>query len=123
LAESVWDETVILDLAHLSGFTGGDPDFECQILDIFLDNAPGYLENLSAIDQENWKTTAHKLKGAARSIGAWALARAAERAEQMGSPEPTNLRRVQIIALLENRLAELIAFIEKHQQILRAKPL
>jgi len=123
LSESVWDETIVLDISHLSGFTGGDPDFECQILDIFLANAPGYLDTLEKTDQEGWKATAHKLKGAARSVGAWALARAAEKAELMGNPETDDPRRTKIIVLLAERMKELVLFIEKHQQALRAKPL
>lgn len=123
MAESAWDETIVLDISHLSGFTGGDPDFECQVLDIFLDNAPGYLEALCQTGQEDWRATAHKLKGAARSIGAWRLARVAERAEHMGSPAVDDPRRKDITKLLGERLADLVRFIRSHQQVLKAKPL
>lgn len=119
MAESNWDETVVLDVSHLSGFTGGDPDFECQVLDIFLDNAPGYLEILLSVEAEDWKTSAHKLKGAARSIGAWRLARAAERAEFMGSPASGDPKRNEVIKSMGERLAELVRFIKDHQLALR----
>lgn len=119
MAESNWDETIVLDLDHLSGFTGGDPDFECQVLDIFVENAPGYLDDLCRIEQENWKMTAHKLKGAARSIGAWRLARAAERAEKMPSPPPEDPRRTEITNLLSQRLQDLTQFIKSRQHALK----
>jgi len=119
LGESKWDEAIILDNSHLSGFTGGDPDFECQVLDIFLANAPNYLEALCATNQVDWKSTAHKLKGAARSIGAWRLARAAERAEHLGSPATGDPRRTEIIKILAERLADLVGYIKNHQKALR----
>jgi len=123
LAESKWDEAVVLDVAHLSGFTGGDPDFESHILGIFVDNAPGYLKALARTEEDGWKTTAHKLKGAARSIGAWNLARAAERAEKMPSPAAEAAERRQILKTLEGRMKNLLHFIETHKKQLMAKPL
>jgi len=116
LAESGWDESVILDIVHLSNFTGNDPDFECQVLDIFMDNAPGYLEALSQTEQDGWKMRAHKLKGAARSIGAWQLARAGERAEQMSNPPAHDPKRIAILKTLEKRLADLGQYIEARKQ-------
>ena len=100
MEETNWDERVILDDCHLSKFTGGDPDFENQILGIFLDNAPKYLVELDTIDVGNWKATAHKLKGAARSIGAWQLARQAERAEHMGAVPRHDDNSVKILVFL-----------------------
>ncbi len=116
MAQPTWDESVILDIAHLSGFTGGDPDFENQVLNIFLDNAPGYLISLSETDTENWKAAAHKLKGAARSIGAWRLACAAERAEKMRAPDQGDNTRAPIIATLQTRMSQLVDFIKIRQR-------
>lgn len=112
MAESDWDETVVLDRAHLAGFTGGDPSFEKQVLGIFVDNAPGYLEILKACDGDNWKSSAHKLKGAARSIGAWRLARAAERAERMPPPMKADSKREALFSDLQERLDSLLAQIK-----------
>jgi HPt (histidine-containing phosphotransfer) domain-containing protein len=78
---SGWDESIVLDTGHLRGFTGGDSDLEAQVLEIFRDNALAYLSALEAADKTNWKGCAHKLKGAARGIGAWRLASLAERVE------------------------------------------
>jgi len=123
VAESGWDETIVLDCEHLSGFTGGDPEFECQILDIFADNAPGYLDTLFAEPNDEWKMCAHKLKGAARSIGAWQMARAAERAEKKAQPQAGSIERKKLREMLYARLAELLIFIKAHQSNLRAKSL
>lgn len=113
MAESDWDETVLLDDDHLSAFTGGDSSFQKQVLKVFLDNAPSYLEILCEPGNENWRTDAHKLKGAARSIGAWRLAREAERAEQLGFPALDDPRRLQIGKELLIRLEETIAVIHQ----------
>lgn len=112
MKESDWDENIVLDDQHLATFTGGDPGFETQILNIFLENAPEYLKALQGTDVSDWKATAHKLKGAARSIGAWNLAREAERAEHMGAPAPQDPSRISIIAELETRLESLVTHIQ-----------
>lgn len=111
MKETDWDETIILDDAHLAAFTGGDPGFEKQILDIFVENTPDYLKALSDTTGTDWKITAHKLKGAARSIGAWNLAREAERAEHLGAPQAGTIKRVTILTELESRLEVLISHI------------
>jgi len=108
VAESNWDETVILDRHHLAGFTGGDTEFEKQVLGIFVDNAPGYLQHLRTCDPGDWKSSAHKLKGAARSIGAWHLARAAERVEHMRALGEDDPKRGPLFDELEGRLTRLL---------------
>lgn len=112
MAESDWDENVLLDTDHLAEFTGGDPVFQKQVLKVFLDNAPTYLDVLCKPGNENWRTDAHKLKGAARSIGAWRLAREAERAEQLGFPASDDPRRASIGAELSVRLSATIEEIQ-----------
>ncbi len=112
MSETDWDESVILDEGHLSTFTGGDPDFENQILNIFLDNAPSYLTALKDVDDGSWKATAHKLKGAARSIGAWRLAREAERAEHLGAPSVGDQKRIATVSELQSRMENLVRHIK-----------
>ncbi|SDD57825.1 Hpt domain-containing protein [Kordiimonas lacus] len=107
MAESDWDESVVLDREHLKGYTGGDAYLARDVLKIFLDNAPLYLDALSSAEGDGWRSSAHKLKGAARGIGAWRLARAAERAEMLGEPAANDPRRGPILDTLKERLAEL----------------
>ncbi len=107
MAESDWDESVVLDREHLKGYTGGDSYLARDVLNIFLENAPLYLDTLSAAAGDGWRSSAHKLKGAARGIGAWRLARAAERAEMLGEPGEDDPRRSPILEVLSERLKEL----------------
>lgn len=112
MAESVWNEKVVLDHKHLTGYTGGDVELARQVLEIFADNAPTYLASLKASDCDSWRQAAHKLKGAARGIGAWRLARAAERAEFMGEPKLEDPKRQAILSELDDRLSQLLAEIK-----------
>ena len=57
---------VLLDLAYLIEMSGGSAEFMLEIFDAFLEQTPGYMENLAnAILAENWKAVAafaHKIK-------------------------------------------------------------
>lgn len=107
-----WDETVILDGNHLQEFTGGDSALQAHVLRIFLDHAPSYLKALCQPSNDNWRADAHKLKGAARSIGAWRLAVEAERAEALGYPALDDPRRSKCSHELLCRLEETISHIK-----------
>lgn len=113
MVESSWDEGTVLDERHLREFTGGDFEFQKQVLGMFLEHAPKYLETLCRSGNDNWRSDAHKLKGAARSIGAWRLAREAERAEQMGYPPEKDPRRARVGKELLVRLEQTILAIQE----------
>lgn len=106
--QPTWDETIVLDADHLAAFTGGDEELRQSVLSVFRDNAPTYLTDLAETDPGNWKQVAHKLKGAARSIGAWQLACAAERAERMAAPAIDTPERKRIILELAKCLEVLM---------------
>jgi HPt (histidine-containing phosphotransfer) domain-containing protein len=73
-----------LDLAHLRRFTLGDQALEQEILGLFIGQAPTTLAALTeAWTDRDWKIAAHTLKGSARAVGAWRVARLAEKAEGM----------------------------------------
>ena len=112
VTKSGWDETVIVDANHLREFTGGDSALQAHVLGIFLDHAPSYLKALCRRGNENWRADAHKLKGAARSIGAWRLAVEAERAEALGYPAQDDPRRSKCVHELLGRLEETISHIK-----------
>ncbi|WP_020401046.1 Hpt domain-containing protein [Kordiimonas gwangyangensis] len=105
--ETGWDESVVLDATHLRGFTGGDTDLEAQVLQIFQESAPTYLVALEAADASAWQGSAHKLKGAARGIGAWRLAVAAERAEHDEKAAGNSQCAAQHFEVLHERLQQL----------------
>lgn len=77
-----------IDWPYLEEATGGDAALEAEVLALFASQARQYLEVLAAhIDDEDWPAHAHKLKGAARSIGARPLAQAAELSEKAAYSE------------------------------------
>lgn len=78
----------LIDWDHLAGFAGGDRTFACEMIALFLENAGPYVDELEARKTyEGWKESAHKIKGAARSIGAGQVDAAAVRAEDLGPEE------------------------------------
>lgn len=84
-------ECMLIDLVHLSKYTLGDRDLECELLGLFRSQSSVYmgrLETAGCLDE--WKEAAHGLKGSAKGIGAWAIADHAETAEQMCSIEPSD---------------------------------
>ncbi len=77
-----------IDLDHLSRYVFGDKALLAEVLGIFRDEAAQISARMTpAMDDDAWRLAAHKLKGAARGIGAFALADAAERAEHAAADE------------------------------------
>jgi HPt (histidine-containing phosphotransfer) domain-containing protein len=73
-----------IDVEHLGRYTLGDKALEKEILGLFLTQMPDLLTSLrNAQSGREWKMAAHSLKGAARAIGAWQMASAAEEAERI----------------------------------------
>jgi HPt (histidine-containing phosphotransfer) domain-containing protein len=74
-----------VDLVHLSRYTGGDPQLNAEILQLFAGQAAELMQKLQTVletrDLKGWKEITHSLKGAARGIGAFAMADAAANAE------------------------------------------
>lgn len=77
-------EPAILDLAHLRRYTLDDVPLQREILGLFRDQVLASVAMLRAScdDKPAWAMAAHTLKGSARSVGAFRLGRAAERAER-----------------------------------------
>ena len=73
--------TAAVDLAHLARYTGGDAALNAEILRLFDSQASEMVARLQSIidarDAKSWKEVTHTLKGAARGIGAFAMADAA----------------------------------------------
>lgn len=63
-----------VDLSYLNDIAGGNVEFVIDMIDIFLEQTPGYFEQLNAaIQQQDWKTTgdmAHKIKPTLVFVGA-----------------------------------------------------
>jgi HPt (histidine-containing phosphotransfer) domain-containing protein len=73
-----------IDRAYLARFTLGNGALEREVLELFAEQAPIYLERLrGARTRTEWLHAAHTIKGSASAVGAWRLARFAEMAEQL----------------------------------------
>ena len=72
----------VIDNDHLGRMTLGDRDLEREVLEIFARQTTLSLNRLVAAEPARAAAIAHTLKGSARGVGAWRVARAAERLEQ-----------------------------------------
>jgi HPt (histidine-containing phosphotransfer) domain-containing protein len=75
-------ETSVIDEEHLWHMTLGDRRLEREVLQIFVRQTGIMLERIAAAAEPTLAAAAaHTLVGSARGIGAWRMARAAERLE------------------------------------------
>jgi len=73
-----------VDRAYLARFTLGNVALEREVLELFVAQAPVYLQRLQeAYSAKAWRQATHTIKGSASVIGAWRLARLAELAERV----------------------------------------
>ncbi len=93
-------QTRPVDLVHLSRYTGGDPVLNAEILQLFSGQAAELMLKLQTVldarDLKGWKDITHSIKGAARGIGAFAMADAAANAEH-AFPAPDNTAAVRAL--------------------------
>jgi HPt (histidine-containing phosphotransfer) domain-containing protein len=90
-----------IDRTHLGRYTLGSPTLEREVLGLFLAQLPLSIEQLrfAATDRE-WQIAAHTIKGSARAVGAWQIARLAEEAEQTSGVTDENVRE-RVLTTLE----------------------
>ncbi|WP_407429681.1 Hpt domain-containing protein [Arcticibacter sp.] len=66
--------TFKVDLSYLNDIAGGNVEFVIDMIDIFLEQTPGYFGQLgAAIQQQDWKAAgdmAHKIKPTLAFVGA-----------------------------------------------------
>ena len=83
-----------IDIDHLARQTGGDQALERELLMLFAQQCVAHLRTIHAsADPKARIDAAHTLKGAARAIGAWQVAEAADLIET--SLAATDLRRAE----------------------------
>src|SRR5690242_17584576 len=77
----------VVDMEHLARYTGGDAALNAEVLRLFDSQANELVARLRTIleirDAKSWREVTHTIKGAARGIGAFAMADAAARLEPM----------------------------------------
>jgi len=101
-----------VDLAHLGRYTGGDHRINVEILELFDRQCRSILAELEELAGEEgnskaWQEVSHKLKGAARGVGAFALGESAADAEKV-----TPARAYAILEQIKRDSAAVHAFIE-----------
>lgn len=76
-----------LDAAHLSEMSGDDREFECELLQEFLNSTPPIIEKMEQAvtggDLRSVQLHAHTLKGSCRSLGANPMAEPCETIEAL----------------------------------------
>lgn len=82
-----------IDLLHLAGQTMGDKALEVEVLQIFARQARKALLDMADADNAEIVAAAHRLKGAATSVGAFAVADAAMTLEEKG-PDAGRLAKI-----------------------------
>jgi HPt (histidine-containing phosphotransfer) domain-containing protein len=70
-----------IDVAHLGRMTFGEKGLEGEVLRLFNRQAAMLLARMQAASPDAVPSFAHTLKGSARGIGAWQVAKAAEAVE------------------------------------------
>ena len=76
-----------IDLVHLARMTMGDRSLEREVLQLFDRQSTLLIARMRTAAPGGVLMIAHTLKGSARGIGAWRVARAAEAVELAGSSE------------------------------------
>lgn len=80
----------IIDEAHLERMTLGDRRLEREVLQIFVRQAAIMIGRIAGAEPAHVSAAAHTLTGSARGIGAWRVARAAERLERASGDDEVN---------------------------------
>lgn len=80
-------QPTVIDTDHLGRMTLGDRRLEREILELFVRQAALMLDRIAGAEPSLAAAAAHTLKGSARGIGAWRVARAAELLEQAAGGE------------------------------------
>ncbi len=100
-----------IDEAHLGRMTLGDRRLEREVLEIFLRQSALMLDRIASADPNVAAASAHTLLGSARGIGAWRMARAAERLERVAARPENQVALAEAIAELKTASLEASAAI------------
>lgn len=105
------DRSRPVDFVHLARYTLGNRALECEVLQLFSTQSILYLDRLRQPESDqDWRETAHALKGSALAIGAWRAAEAAQGAEAL-SDGAASISRTECLSEIEDAVAEANAYI------------
>lgn len=102
-----------IDRAHLARYSLGSYPLEREVLGLFIAQLGLSLEQLrfAATDRE-WQIAAHAIKGSARAVGAWEVARLAVAAEKTPGVDDADAR-ARILASLEDACETVQSYVEE----------
>lgn len=101
-----------VDLVHLARYTLGSRPLEREVLKLFLTQSVLYLQRLKdAGADKDWADAAHTIKGSAKGIGAWQVAKCAEVAEALCG-EARKSGSIPALRELERAIGEANGYIE-----------
>jgi HPt (histidine-containing phosphotransfer) domain-containing protein len=87
-----------VDFDYLEGFAAGDMTVVTEVLELFRQQAEGWLAKLDA-PGDGWRDLVHTIKGSAKGIGANALGEVADRAERGDAAMAPEVRAALVDAL------------------------
>ena len=99
-----------IDMQHLARMTLGEQSLQREVLALFDRQSTILLARMRSAAPAGVATLAHTLKGSARGIGAWRVARAAEALEVAGAADTGAALDALVAAIEETRgvIAELL---------------
>jgi len=98
-----------VDLVHLARQTMGDRDLEREVLALFVQQALSVRDRIAGAGEQERLALAHGLKGAARGVGAFAVADCAAGIERL----PADERAVKRLGALIEQVRDFIAAISR----------
>lgn len=98
-----------IDLVHLARMTLGDRSLEREVLQLFDRQAVTLVARMHDAEPCAVAAVAHTLKGSARGVGAWRVARAAEAVEVAADDQKSLGTAIERLAAAANEARALIA--------------
>ena len=100
----------LVDLVQLARYTLGNRIHEREVLELFRTQSAVYLKRLKdTANAKEWQDAAQTIKDSAACIGAWGVAKAAERIERDGLAKKRN----EIVDKLAHEIDETNRYIRK----------
>jgi HPt (histidine-containing phosphotransfer) domain-containing protein len=106
-------DPAVFDIGHLRRYTAGQVDLERELIGLFRQQLPQFLEQIenAALDAD-WRLATHSLKGSALTIGAASVGQIAEKLELLGRDGDAAEKR-ELIAGLHAAIAAFNAAVQQ----------
>jgi signal transduction histidine kinase/DNA-binding response OmpR family regulator len=106
------DAGVVVNTSLFETLTGGDMATSQRLLELFMENTSQSLETLSEAEfgSEDWRKTAHRLKGSAASLGLFGLSDLAAQAEDV----PTGSHKEELLSAMSVAFEDIRTFAARY---------